>query len=212
MRKWPVHQPRQHRLHRRRVGSAASHGLRLFPHTPARMPRRPPCPQVRDRGAGEHRSLVLQHLPLRVGVGVPVLDQQPLRGPLGRAHQRPRAPQLVPPQCDRELPRLQLPPHPLLRGVPVAEGHLVLVIGRVDARVPHDDVPGPVVPVGDDALEGGVVQRVVLHQPREALLLRVHRRPLGHRPRLQDAVHLQPKVVVQPSCRVLLHHEAQARL
>ena len=64
--------------------------------------------------------------------------------------------------------------------------------------------------MGDHAFEVGVLDGVVLYVHGQALLFRVHRRALGHRPALQHAVHLEPEVVMKPPRGVLLDHEALA--
>ena len=84
----------------------------------------------------------------------------------------------------------------------------VLVEVAVGPGVPHDHGTGPVA-LADHALEVGVVERVVLHLDREALLARVGRGSLRHRPRAQRPVDLEPEVVVEPRGVVLLDHEAR---
>ena len=48
---------------------------------------------------------------------------------------------------------------------------------------------------------------MIFHLHRQALVRGIERRPLRHRPRLQHAVHLQAKVVMQTRGAVLLHHK-----
>ena len=55
--------------------------------------------------------------------------------------------------------------------------------------------------------ELAVVERVILDVHRQALGLRIERRPLRHRPRQQHAVVLEPEVVVQVAGEMLLHAE-----
>ena len=89
---------------------------------------------------------------------------------------------------------------------------VVDVADRLPASlVPHDHAAGAVVALGDLALETAVVERMVLDLHRHALLRRVEARPLGHGPREQHAVPLQPEVVVQPRRPVLLDHEGESR-
>jgi hypothetical protein len=64
--------------------------------------------------------------------------------------------------------------------------------------------------VGDHAFEVRVLDGVILHVHGQPLFLRVHRRALGHRPALQDAVHLEPEVVVKTPRGMLLDDEALA--
>ena len=70
------------------------------------------------------------------------------------------------------------------------------LVRRVGALVPDDDLAAAVVPLRDDALEAAVVVRVVLDVRRHALVLRVQRRAVRHRPRLEHAVDLEPEVPV----------------
>ena len=154
------------------------------------------------------RPAVVEDVALRVGVGVPVLDEQPLVRSARRAHERPRALHLVTAQRERQLPRVEAGEHPALRLVAVAPTESALVRG-VDAHVPDDHLPGAVVPVADDAFERGVAQRMVLDEHGEALLGVVGGRPLRHRPRLERAAELQPEVVVQAGGGVLLHDERE---
>jgi hypothetical protein len=65
---------------------------------------------------------------------------------------------------------------------------------------------------GYDALEVGVIDRVILDLNRKPLLGRIERRPLRYGPGLEHPVHLEPEVVVQASGVVLLHDEQVQRL
>ena len=49
---------------------------------------------------------------------------------------------------------------------------------------------------------------MILDLDREALVVRIERRPARHRPGLEDAVELEPQIVMQPRGGVLLDHEA----
>ena len=69
--------------------------------------------------------------------------------------------------------------------------------------------PAPYCFGGNDSFEGRVVERMVLGERREALVGRIERQPLGHRPRLQHAVTFQAQVVVHVRGRMLLDHEEQ---
>ena len=53
---------------------------------------------------------------------------------------------------------------------------------------------------------------MILDHHRQALGLRIERRPLGHRPREQHALVLEAEVVVEMTGEVLLHAEEQRRL
>src|SRR5271155_232082 len=78
--------------------------------------------------------------------------------------------------------------------------HLVLGPVGVRALVPDDHAGGGILDVG-------VLQRLVFGATRHPSDLRIHRRPPGNGPRHQDAVDLQPKVVVVAARRMMLDHE-----
>ena len=130
---------------------------------------------------------------------VALLDQQPRLLFLAltpmHAHQRPAAFELVAVQA-----KLQ---------VPLAQALARIALGLPLAAVPYDHLAGAVLPRRDRALEAGVVQRVVFHMHRHALVGGVEARPLGHGPALQRAVELEAEVVVQAARMVLLHDEVQ---
>ncbi len=99
--------------------------------------------------------------------------------------------EFVSPQLEEQLPAS----HSLVR---IFERHPC-------ALVPHDYRSRPVIPLGNDALEVAVFYRMVLGVNRQALVLRIGRRPTWNGPRHQDSVHLQPEVVVRATSGVLLH-------
>src|ERR1700733_877823 len=82
--------------------------------------------------------------------------------------------------------------------------HLVLGPVGVGAVVPDGDIAGT---VGGGVLELRAVNRVVLGATGHPPVLRVGRGAAGDRPRHQDAVDLQPKVVVVAARRMMLDHE-----
>src|ERR1700742_2848559 len=82
--------------------------------------------------------------------------------------------------------------------------HLVLGPVGVGAVVPDGDFIGA---VGDGVLELAVVNRVVLRATGHPPVLRVDRGAARDLPRHQDAVDLQPKVVVVAARRMMLDHE-----
>ena len=82
-----------------------------------------------------------------------------------------------------------------------------LRLGGPGAPVPDDDVAAAVLALRDHALEVEVLDRVVFHVHGHAPGARVERRTLGHGPRDEDAVDLQPEVVVQPGRAVALDDE-----
>ncbi|MNF87253.1 hypothetical protein D3C84_697160 [compost metagenome] len=144
-------------------------------------------------GLGGHHVVIT----FRAGGTVLMLDQEPLLllARHVRAHQVPQS---------GELLALQFELEPAL-GVGLGR----ILLGNPHASVPDDDITGTVVAFGDATFKGGVIQRMVFDMHRQALDLGVQRRSLGHRPAFERTVELQPEVVMQPGCIVLLDAEKQ---
>ena len=157
----------------------------------------------RDRAVlGEMRVLA------RARPFVAMLDQQPVGAlapsptVLGLAvplhpHEHPRPVQAL--AREREL-QVALGDLRVGRGVP---------LGRPGAAIPELHGAAAILAVRDRALEIAIQQRVVLDLYGQALLRRIERRPLGHRPGLEHAPPFEPQVVVQAGGVVLLDHEAE---
>jgi hypothetical protein len=58
---------------------------------------------------------------------------------------------------------------------------------------------------GNHTLELGIFEGMVIRTYGQALLGRVHRRPVGDRPRYQNAIDRQPEIIVQPTGAMLLN-------
>ncbi len=134
--------------------------------------------------AREHRPIVVRS----PAADVPVagfLDEQPFFS--GRAfdpHQRPHPFQLESFELKQKLPRRHA---------------RAWIAHRLPApAVPHHHRPRAVVPVGDHPLEIGVFDRVVLGLHRQPLLGGVGRGAARDRPRFQNAVPLQPQIIMKP--------------
>ena len=82
-------------------------------------------------------------------------------------------------------------------------------IGHPVAAVPELHRAAAILALGNGALEVAVVERMILGLHRQPLDLGIERRPLGHRPRQEDAVELEPEIVVQARGIVPLDDEAQ---
>src|SRR6202012_4555878 len=67
----------------------------------------------------------------------------------------------------------------------------VAVLRRPIAPVPQLHRAAAVLALGDGPLEVAVIERMVLHLDREALVGRIERRPSRYRPRLEHPVRLQ---------------------
>ena len=102
------------------------------------------------------------------GVGVPLLDEEPLLHFFLDLYQRPLPLALVTAQFEQQLALL--------------ETFLRITDGHPHATVPHDDSAGPVVPFGNGALEVSVLHRMGLHVDRQPLVVGIERWALGNRP------------------------------
>src|SRR6185295_11957356 len=128
---------------------------------------------------------------------VVLLEEEPLLLLLPHAHQRPAPAKLEPEELQLHLAALVL---------------LVDVLGLERAEpavIPDDHGSRPVVAGGDHALEGAVLQRMILDVDRQPLLLDARGGPLRDRPALQRAVQLEPEVVVHVARPVLLDDETR---
>ena len=99
---------------------------------------------------------------------------------------------------------------PAVRTSVADDDHLAALAPFLDldrAGVPDGDVPAAVLALGDGALEGAVLEGMVLGLHGQAVHVRLERRPLGHRPGDQHPLVLEAEVVVQARGVVLLDHE-----
>jgi hypothetical protein len=110
-----------------------------------------------------------------------VLDEEPVLGLLG-AHQRERSLGLHAAQQDAELSILHPFANAPLGLFPVVEPVFLILVGRIDAAIPDDNLARAILPRGNHAFERAIVERMVLGAHRKALLRRIERRPLRHRP------------------------------
>ena len=133
---------------------------------------------------------------------VAMLDQEPVVALaaiaiVAHAHQHPAAPQL-----GARKNELELTPAQCFAGVTVPVRH-------PEAAVPQHDRPAAVLTLGDRAFEVSVLERMVLDLDGEALVAWIERGPLGDGPGFEHAIQLQPQVIVQAGCSMLLHHKAR---
>ncbi len=111
---------------------------------------------------------------------------------------------VVPLDADEHPPAGELLAVEVELQVSLLEGKARLDHGGPRSAVPEHDRPRPVFALRDDPFEGAVVDRVVLDVHGEPLVARVEGRTLRHGPAQEDTVELQPKVIVQTRCRMLL--------
>src|SRR5690606_35043926 len=146
-------------------------------------------------------GFLARHVALGGGLVVVLLDEEPAVAAL---------------HVDEGVAAAELLPVEPHLGLPLVEGllhraALVLAEVPVGPPVPHDDGAGA-VPRGDDALEAGVGEGVVLRRRGEPLLCGVGGGPLPHGPRLQNAADLEAEVVVEGAGVVLLYDEGRGRV
>ena len=137
---------------------------------------------------------------------VVVFEEEPVRGGL---YQGPGALQLAAAHLEGDLAGGDGRLH---RGFGLLAGGEVedaVVFGGVGARVPDDDLTGAVLAPGDDALEGGIGDGVVLGHDGVAADGGVAGGATGDGPRLHDAADLEAEVVVEARGVVLLDDEGE---
>ena len=157
----------------------------------------PPGLQLLDGEPGEHRVLRKGLLAIRRHPRIALLDHQPFFAvALLDAHKSPRSMKLVAPQFKEQLAFL----HPLIE----------IALGNPQSSIPHNHCSRAVIAFRDDSLEIRILDRVVFRLHCEALVLLIERGSFGHGPRLQHAVVLEAKVVMETSSEVLLHYEQPA--
>ena len=116
---------------------------------------------VVESQVGEDGVILFGDVPL-LGEVVFVLDQKPVVFAAFRLDERPGAFQLVAAEEHRDLAVVDVLSHALIRLVSIVERELAAVIGRIRTGIPNDDFSGAIFTFRNHALEGSVVQRVVL--------------------------------------------------
>src|SRR5258708_18874100 len=74
------------------------------------------------------------------------------------------------------------------------------------AAIPQLNRATSILPFGDRSLEVAIRERVIFDLHGQALVMRIERRALGHRPGFEDAVELETKIVMQSGRGVFLDH------
>src|SRR6266850_3084076 len=157
------------------------------------------CGDLLHRASRRDRSVLVEDI---VGLAffgkiVAMLDQQPV-GPLAaiavvaHAHQHPTAMKLVAMQRKFQIALLEAP---------------LRVVGFPIAAVPELHGAAAILVLWNGAFEIAVVQWMIFHLHRQPLVMRIQRGAARDRPGLEDAVELQPEIVVQPAGVMLLDHE-----
>ena len=154
---------------------------------------------LRHRSPRGHGAILFQDVVGLAFLGefVAVLDQEPVGALAAVAvalhpHQHPAAVQLVAMQREFQVALLEA---------------AIGIIGFPGAAIPQHDGAAAILVVRDGAFEIAVVQRVILDLDREPLVVRIERGSSRHRPGFEDAVELQPQIVMQPGRVMLLDHE-----
>src|SRR5690606_14342526 len=188
--------------------------LRLFRNRQARRFRAFDLPRLRrpprrltlhllDRPAGLHRLWPLfqdVRIIFTPREFVVALDEEPIVLLLARlsrhAHEMPASAQLLPVDLEIEMP--------------LAISLLRVSDRRPSTSIPEDDGPAAVLSLRDRSFEVAIFERMILDMNGESLLAGHEARPLRDSPALQNAVHLQTKIVVQPPGGVFLYQVAVA--
>src|SRR5215472_1221629 len=123
------------------------------------LPRKSTLFEVLNAEPREHRPIFGGDVAICVCEGVVLLQEEPVL--VCGVDKRPSAAQLLALQKNAELALVDAPAHEPL-GTLAVEAPLAVVLGRVDAAVPHDDLAAAVLTLRDDAFKGGVLERVVL--------------------------------------------------
>src|SRR5580700_1910232 len=82
---------------------------------------------------------------------------------------------------------------------------------RPETAVPELHRTAAVLTLRNRALKIAVVERMVFHLHRQALIGRIERWSARNCPGLEDSVPFQAQVIVQSTCRVLLDDKTQPR-
>src|ERR1700746_2061200 len=85
-----------------------------------------------------------------------------------------------------------------------------IALRRPRAAIPDQHGAAAVLALRDGAFEVLIVDRMIFHFHREALLAGHEARSLGDGPALEHAVEFEAEVVMQAARRVLLDHEGVA--
>ncbi len=84
------------------------------------------------------------------------------------------------------------------------------VVGLPIAAVPELHCAAAILALRNGAFKIAVIERMIFHLNREALVVRIERGTAGDRPGLEDAVELEPQIVVQPGRIMCLNDEPPA--
>src|SRR5438445_4786373 len=134
----------------------------------------------------------LEHveLPCRARLTVAMLDQEPATliapVPTSAADLREHPATVELRSLERELQRAN------------SVSRLWVSLGPPGAAVPQNDRARAILACRDGALEARVLERVILHLHRQALVGGIEAWTLGDRPALEGAVELETEIVVQP--------------
>ncbi len=91
--------------------------------------------------------------------------------------------------------------------LPLRQALVGVTDGSPATPVPHDHRSSAVVALGNHPFEVPVLHRVILDVHRQALVVRIVGRTLGHGPGAEDPIHFEPKIEVKPTGGVFVHDE-----
>src|SRR6476661_2693235 len=121
------------------------------------------------------------------------LDQQPIAAfamfaIVAQTHQHPAALQFFTSQREPQLT--------------LAQSFGGLALGCPETTIPEHDGPATILTFRDGAFEVTIIEGMVLRFDGKTPGLGIERGTLGHRPGLENALHLKAQVKVKSPCRV----------
>src|SRR5262245_54049058 len=153
---------------------------------------------------GDRAILVGDRIAVVTGICIAVFDQKPVVAAaavalaiLPHAHQHPAALELLARKGEFQLALAK----GLFRFDPI-------VLRRPEATIPYHDGATAILSLRNRPFKVTIVERMILDLDSQAAIARAKRRSLGDSPGLEDAIHLQPHIVMKPRGGVFLNDKA----
>lgn len=143
-------------------------------------------------------------MPILHGVIVPFLEEEPSAIAVGTPDQHESALELLPGEFEVQFALRVLGER--IRSAPAGAG-----VDRIGPGIPNHHLPRPVLPVADGSLEGQVFDGMILRLHRQAAVLGIEGRALGHGEGLEHAAHFQAQIEMEPRGVMLVHDESASR-
>src|SRR6266700_312856 len=167
-------------------------------------PRVLACGNLLHGAPGGDRTILLgDRIAVLTGICVAVLDQKPVVAAaavalaiLPHAHQHPAALQFLAGNGELQL-ALAKSASGVARDFRVPQ-----------APIPYHDGAAAILPLRDRAFKVTIVEWMILDLDGQAAIARAKGGPLRNGPGFENAIHLQPQIVMEPGGGVLLNNEA----